>query len=604
MNLKIYRTLWGLEPDSDDVLGWSKLFREIKAEGYHGVEAIGLTYRQPHFREALRASSLSMIAQVHTAGGYLDSTGYVYNNSVEVNDHIESLKTQIDELLSLDLPLSLINVHSGHDSWCHSDSAIDYFERSTRLFDSTIQIVHETHRGRTLFTPYSFAHIVAACPELLFNADLSHWVNVLERIPTPSELQLDTLAPRAALIHARVGHPQGPQHPDPRGDEETVQSHVNWWRTIFRARKTAGAETMHVTMEHGPPPYQISPIDLAAINSFVRTTVLRAWNDEFDDKIEIVPSEYSPPTIRVVPKKELVAIATPEVALDSAAKAYRALSNGEVASPVPVQLSFPEKGDACIKPGHIHGSEFYCVKVASGFQTNSEVGIPNNSGVVMVFSAETGGPVAILADDGYLTDLRTAAAAILAAKTFTNSGPVKVGVIGSGVQARMQIELLSSQFGNISSIKIWSRRKPSAEKLIDHLRSKSIEASYAESPAKAVSGCDLVLTCTCSRKALICNRDVSPGATVIAVGSDSVGKREVDIFGACGNRVIVDTVENANKIGECQHATCDLTMVGFGDVLTGKAEGRSDPSQIILVDFSGCGAQDASIANAVMKAIS
>ena len=114
--------------------------------------------------------------------------------------------------------------------------------------------------------------------------------------------------------------------------------------------------------------------------------------------------------------------------IEAVKKGFIAYSKGLAQIPPVGHLAFPEKnGNTHIKYGHMAGDQYFVIKVASGFQDNPKIGLPSGSGIVLVFSAETGFVQAVLADDGYLTSIRTAAAGAAAAEAM---GPKKVEAIG------------------------------------------------------------------------------------------------------------------------------------------------------------------------------
>ena len=273
--------------------------------------------------------------------------------------------------------------------------------------------------------------------------------------------------------------------------------------------------------------------------------------------------------------------------------------------------------------------------------------------------ALTGAPLALLEDEGWLTDARTAAAGALAAKHALcyNAGGegrregegLKVAVLGAGVQARMQLEAIRDALtmGTSTGIdrpnlrwdetRVWARRKEAAKTFAMHLNNTrgdgdgTYGATFAvASPREAVAGADLVVTTTPSRHALITSPDwLKPGAVVVAVGSDGVGKREISpTVLAAAARVIVDVETQSRHIGELQGATkkkkgaaassSEVEVVGhgstasmwdakqvvtLGDVLAGRAMARNSAEEIVVVDLTGVGAQDAAIASAAWKII-
>src|SRR5665213_1024508 len=123
--------------------------------------------------------------------------------------------------------------------------------------------------------------------------------------------------------------------------------------------------------------------------------------------------------------------------------AFAALSRGAVTLPAIMDLEFPDaQGEAHLKGAHIHGSEYWAVKAATGFWGNPDRGLPLTNGLSLVFSAETGMLAAILFDNGYLTELRTGAAGALAADLLAPTDVEQAAIVGAGGQARYQLEAL------------------------------------------------------------------------------------------------------------------------------------------------------------------
>ncbi len=115
--------------------------------------------------------------------------------------------------------------------------------------------------------------------------------------------------------------------------------------------------------------------------------------------------------------------------------AYRA---GECDMPMPMHLEIaPERGEVHIKSSYRRGGKYFVLKVASTFPNNLARGISTSSGMMLLCSAETGQPVALLADEGHLTDVRTAAVAAMVAQDFGRNDTA-LGILGTGVQARLQ----------------------------------------------------------------------------------------------------------------------------------------------------------------------
>lgn len=249
MKLRLAKTLWGVD-DAADPERWDALFGRIKAEGFEAVEAITLVWRidKDRFRALLDKHGLELICQIHTTGGGTNAeTGeYEYCTSNKLHDHLASFVALTAEAAAL-RPV-LINSHSGHDSWGSSDKAVSFLKQALKVEKRLgVPIVHETHRQRLLFSPYSAAELLAKpeLAELKINADLSHWCCVCEHVFSltdprddwwPATLAL--VAEHCGFVHCRVGHAEGPQVSDPDAPEfgSEVGEHFEWWRAIWRAQ--------------------------------------------------------------------------------------------------------------------------------------------------------------------------------------------------------------------------------------------------------------------------------------------------------------------------------------------------------------------------------
>ena len=136
------------------------------------------------------------------------------------------------------------------------------------------------------------------------------------------------------------------------------------------------------------------------------------------------------------------ALVTPAIALAAARRAFEALATGAVSQPTPLGWDVAG-GDIHVKGAWLKGSPIFALKAATGFAANRERGLPTSSGFVMIFDAATGQPCALLADDGYLTELRTGAAGALAASLLAVPRVRKIAMIGAGGQARFQLRAIA-----------------------------------------------------------------------------------------------------------------------------------------------------------------
>lgn len=297
-------------------------------------------------------------------------------------------------------------------------------------------------------------------------------------------------------------------------------------------------------------------------------------------------------------------------AILSAERAFTALAEDQVVSPMPLGAEFPEvHGEVHVKGAYIRGAPVFAFKVATGFYGNVEMGVPTGSGLVLVFDAETGFPLGVLGDNGYLTDLRTAAAGALAAKHLTPRRPLVVAVVGAGVQARFQAELIH-RVRDFKELRVWSRQESSRRRYVKDM-SALLKVPVYEFPnvAMALDGADLVVTATPAQEPLVFPAMVKKGATIIAVGSDGPNKQElaVDLLLAA-EKLVPDVTAQCIRLGEIHHAVkagllpVDGAYTELGHIVTERASGRVG-DETIVCDLTGSGAQDTAIAEVAWTAL-
>jgi ornithine cyclodeaminase len=309
------------------------------------------------------------------------------------------------------------------------------------------------------------------------------------------------------------------------------------------------------------------------------------------------------PVVRVFTEAEIRAAVDEWAALASAERAFRALARGTARVPPPLGLELSDPpGEVHLKGAALGGSPIFAFKVATGFYGNADRGLPTGAGLVLVFEAATGFPLGLLADNGYLTDLRTAAAGALAVRHLAPDGPLTAAVLGAGVQARLQLRLMRL-VRSFAEVRVWSRTEASrGGYAADMERGLGAPVSAFASVEDAVAGADLVVTATPSRAPLVLPGMLSQGATVIALGSDGPDKRELAAeVVAAADKVVTDATGQCLRLGELHHAvdaglmSAEDVHAELGQVVVGERSGR-EGDETIVCDLTGVGAQDAAIA--------
>ena len=239
MQIKMFCSGWGI-----DHLSLRDMLTKIKDAGFDGVE-FGIP-TDPAVRAELRALldelDMEIIAHQYQAEG-------------EGNAYVESYIQALENAATFQ-PL-LINSHTGKDFWPMEENCrlVDLGQEIEQKYG--MPVVHETRRGRFLYSTASSQTYFAARPGLRINADLSHWACVSESLLEDQPAIVEDAIRRTEHVHARVGHAEGPQVPDPRAPEWQTEMDVftGWWQRIADRFKQEGREYLTITPEFGPPPY-------------------------------------------------------------------------------------------------------------------------------------------------------------------------------------------------------------------------------------------------------------------------------------------------------------------------------------------------------------
>lgn len=309
--------------------------------------------------------------------------------------------------------------------------------------------------------------------------------------------------------------------------------------------------------------------------------------------------------MKIVSLEEIRAALDVDAAIDAIADGFRAHSAGRVQLAAVGHLVFPDvHGDCHIKAATIAGSTVFAVKVATGFYNNAARGLPTSNGFVSVLDAHTGAPLALLMDEGWLTDMRTAIAGAVAARRImpARSGPI--GVVGTGIQADMQARMIARATGR-RDILIWGRSHEKAATLADALTRDGYHASVTADRQHLCAVSAVIVTTTPSREPLVTAQMIPRGSRVIAVGADAPGKIELEpaILGVA-DLVVVDSVEQCVAHGETRWAVeaglVDVSrLVQFGHLISD--DRIIAPDDTVIVDLTGLGVQDLQIARCVWE---
>ncbi|NUR84431.1 MAG: ornithine cyclodeaminase family protein [Nonomuraea sp.] len=283
--------------------------------------------------------------------------------------------------------------------------------------------------------------------------------------------------------------------------------------------------------------------------------------------------------------------------IEPVAEALADYSRGLGEAPLMVFSPAGEQGDVQVKAAWLPGRGSFTVKVGSSFAARN----PPNSGCLLVHSAVTGEPYALLMDEHRLTDLRTAAAGAVAARLLAREDAATVAVLGTGVQARLQV-LAACAVRPVTSVVVWGRDPVAAGALRDALAGEAREVRVAATGEEAVSGADLVITATAAREPILRGAWLRPGQHVTAVGADDPTKAELDA--GCFARadvLAVDSRELTPRTAGDLRASGIEPHTELGELLLGRHPGRVAAEQITVAKLIGLGVQDLAAAETVLS---
>jgi len=275
MQLKIFRTLWGAGEDYAAIAaaarhaGFDGLEGGLPADA-HGVRAL---------KVALGAQGLDYIGEICTGGSH--GAWWIPLRHADVEAHLRSVEDGLARLAASGLEPLFVNCMGGLDAWPLAAS-VDFFGRAMALGAAYgVTLCFETHRARSMFSPWATQAIVEALPDIRLTCDFSHWCVVAERLIDEEVEALAAVCPRALHIQCRVGYEQGPQVPHPAAPEYryALEAHQRWWEQVWGAQRARGLAVTTMTPEFGPNGYlQRAPFggppagDLWEINRWMADT--------------------------------------------------------------------------------------------------------------------------------------------------------------------------------------------------------------------------------------------------------------------------------------------------------------------------------------------
>lgn len=309
------------------------------------------------------------------------------------------------------------------------------------------------------------------------------------------------------------------------------------------------------------------------------------------------------PDVLVLTETDLrAAVGLGDEELGAVEAVYPLVSEGAGSMPPIMRIDVPEhNGEIDVKSAYLPGYVGIAVKVSAGFFDNPSRGLPSLGGLMVVLDTATGVPQAALFDNGYLTDLRTALAGAVAARHLAVADASVAGILGGGVQARLQLQALTL-VRPLRGARVWARRPEQATAFAAELSDElDLDVRAVATPTDAAAGADVLVTTTPATEPLLDASALHPGLHVTAVGSDAEHKQELAAgVVTAADLFVCDRVAQSRRLGELRAALAagfdESAAIELGDVIAGRAVGRRTPHDVTVCDLTGTGAQDTAIA--------
>lgn len=291
-------------------------------------------------------------------------------------------------------------------------------------------------------------------------------------------------------------------------------------------------------------------------------------------------------------------------------EAYLQLSTGQAIVPLRNRIDIkPHDGISLVMPAYLPKQDDLAIKIVSVYPDNVKKNEPAIYASVIVLDAKSGRPVALL-EGSTITAIRTGAASGAATDVLARKDAHIAAIIGSGVQARTQLEAVATA-RSLTEVRVYSRHQARARQFAEEMAGidpipKDIKV--ASSPKEAIAGADIICTATTSKEPVFSGHDLEPGTHINAVGSFTPEMQEVDFETIRRSLIFVDSREAVlEEAGDLLVPMAngviakDTIFTEIGEVIGGQKMGRTDPEQITYFKSVGLAIQDAVAARITLK---
>ena len=299
----------------------------------------------------------------------------------------------------------------------------------------------------------------------------------------------------------------------------------------------------------------------------------------------------------LIPESLVPDLISIEDAIASVERSFAAFDRGQ-ARPYPVVRESLAHRRAVfgVKSGFDASAGVLGLKAGGYWPENSGAGLSNHQSTILLFDPDTGRPSALIGAN-YLTGVRTGAASAIAIRHLARQDATTLSLIGAGAQAVHQVRAALAA-RPLRRVVAWAPTAANLESLGRQVRALGLDFTPAATAEQAVRAADILVTVTPATSAIVMKDWVRPGTHISAMGADTVGKQELAPALVATAHLVVDSVEQAITIGECQHAFLqgllrrqDLTRT-LGGLASRRLRGRRADDEITVFDSTGIALQD------------
>ncbi|MCW1949748.1 MAG: ornithine cyclodeaminase [Octadecabacter sp.] len=247
--------------------------------------------------------------------------------------------------------------------------------------------------------------------------------------------------------------------------------------------------------------------------------------------------------------------------------------------------------------------DLYGFKYVNGHPKNTAEGLQTVTAFGLLADVHSGYPV-LLSEMTLLTALRTAAMSALAAKHLAPKSATTMAMIGNGAQSEFQCRAFQAICG-ITHVRLYDTDPAATRKCANNLENSGLYVTICKTAEDAVTGAQIITTCTADKQnaTVLTDNMVGAGVHINAIGGDCPGKTELHSDILHRSSIFVEYPPQTRIEGEIQALAADYPVLELHEVFSGKTTGRTDDKQITLFDSVGFAIEDFSALRCIKDAI-